>query len=97
MGHSGTGLPGRSGGVPGARCTSCGEPVPGGAAVTVVLREIVYEYCDGDCRDRHAAAVALTPAGCDLCDDDAVGDTGRCAVHLGGGTAEGTGGYPLAG
>jgi hypothetical protein len=90
-------LPGRSGSVIDLRCTRCGEPLAGAVIVTAVLRGVVYEYCDDDCRDAHAVVVALQPARCGLCDLDAVGDTGRCAAHLDGDGTSGAGGYPLAG
>jgi hypothetical protein len=94
-------LPGRSGNATGLRCTCCGEPLAG-AAVEAVLREVVYEYCDENCRDRHADAVETLPAGCELCDLDAVGDTGRCAAHLDAvypddEAAEGSAAFALAG
>jgi hypothetical protein len=89
-------LPGRSGDVIGVRCTCCGEPIAGVMVVTAVLREIRYEYCDEACRDRHAGAVALQPAGCGLCDLDAVGDAGRCSAHLDDDASPGQGRYPLA-
>jgi hypothetical protein len=54
----------------------------------------MYEYCDGDCRDRHAAAVLVERAGCAVCDLDAMGDTGRCAAHLD--ADDGSGAFRLA-
>lgn len=84
--------------APGAsavRCTCCGEPLDGGSeVVTARLRGIVYDYCDGDCRDRHAAAVMLLAERCERCDADADGDTGRCAEHLDDRAESGS--YPLA-
>ncbi|HET9654897.1 MAG TPA: hypothetical protein VFP72_06060 [Kineosporiaceae bacterium] len=81
-------------GATGARCTCCGRSVTG-SGVTAALRGVLFDYCGADCRGRHAQAVDLLPAGCELCDDSAVGDTGRCDRHLDG-EAE-VAGYPLAG
>jgi hypothetical protein len=85
---------GRSGSVIGLRCTCCGESLTAASTVRAVLREVAYEYCAGECRDRHAAAVAMEPAGCGVCDLDAVGDTGRCSAHLG--ADNGSGAFRLA-
>jgi hypothetical protein len=89
-------LTGRCGTVKGLRCTCCGQPLTGAVPLTAVLREVVYEYCGPDCRVRHVEAVALIPEGCELCDLDVVGDTGRCAEHLGGDEVSRAGGFPLA-
>lgn len=97
MGQARRELPGRSGDVIDVRCTCCGEPIVGALVVTAVLREIRYEYCDETCRDRHADAVALQLTGCERCDLDAVGDTGRCSVHLDDDAGSGLGSFPLAG
>ena len=94
MGQTRYETPGRSGNVIGLRCTCCGESLSAVSTVRAVLREVMYEYCDGDCRDRHAAAVAMEPAGCEICDLDAVGDTGRCAGHLG--VSDDSGAFRLA-
>jgi hypothetical protein len=75
------------------RCTCCGQPLDAGS-LTVVLRGVLFDYCDAACRDRHADAVALLPAGCEVCDEDAVGDTGRCPEHLADEAAAGS--FPLA-
>lgn len=96
MGQTRQKLTGRSGVVGGLRCTCCGEPLAGVAPVTAVLREVGYDYCGPDCRDRHAVAVALLPEGCRRCDLDAIGDTGLCAEHLGDDELCGAGGFPLA-
>lgn len=63
------------------RCACCGTQVAG-APVTGLLREVRYDYCGPDCRDRHADAVLAGPQSCELCDLDAIGDTPRCSVHL---------------
>lgn len=96
MGQTRQELPGGSGGIIGVHCTCCGEPPAGTAPVTAVLREIVYEYCDDDCRDRHADVVRSSSPGCEMCHLDAVGDTGRCAFHLDDAEASDAGRYPLA-
>ena len=96
MGQTRQELCGRSGGASGLHCTCCGESLTGAIGVTAVLREIVYEYCGEACRDRHADAVVLQPAGCERCDLDAAGDTGRCAAHLHDEVGDRSGDFPLA-
>lgn len=100
MGQTRQELPGRIRTATGLRCPCCGEPLAGATAVTAVLREIAYEYCGDECRDRHAALVALGPDRCECCDFDAVGDTDRCAAHLEAdpdADLSWAGDYPLAG
>jgi hypothetical protein len=75
-------LSGRSGALLVVRCACCGEPLAGATAVVAVLREVGYEYCGEQCRDRHAELVTRGPDWCAYCDLDAVGDTDRCAAHF---------------
>ncbi len=75
-------------------CACCGTRIAG-APLTGVLREVRYDYCGPQCRQRHAAAVLAGPQQCESCDLDAIGDTTRCSAHLDAGAAEP--GYLLAG
>lgn len=63
-------------------CDCCGRPGSGDATITGIIRGLAYQYCGPGCRDRHAEAVLADGWACELCDLDAVGDTGRCDEHL---------------
>jgi hypothetical protein len=68
---------------PGApvRCTYCGGR-RGGRLLEIELRGVRYDYCDAACATAHRQAVELTRLLCVGCDEDAVGDSGLCDVHL---------------
>jgi hypothetical protein len=63
-------------------CDCCGRPGSGDPNTIGIIRGLAYRYCGPGCRDRHAESVLATAWACELCDQDAVGDTGRCDQHL---------------
>jgi hypothetical protein len=63
-------------------CTRDGVRHRGAQTVTGVLRGVEYSYCCPDCRALHAVAIDAEPRCCAECHREAVGDTGRCDLHL---------------
>ena len=62
-------------------CDCCGRPGSDGTIIIGILRGLAYQYCGPDCLERHTEGVLATGRACELCDLDAVGDTGRCDEH----------------
>jgi hypothetical protein len=66
---------------PPVRCTYCGGR-GGGGLLEIELRGVRYDYCDAACATAHRQTVELTRLLCVDCDEEAVGDSGLCDMHL---------------